>query len=337
VVSILFIGLVLYIRHEVGLLCSSDSSLAAPLPPEVQSASDVEEYLSQRDAMEGPVQICAESTISWAQKPGVKTDLVILNLHGWSASPMEIDPVDARVSSSLKGNLLRYRLTGHGLRPLERAGMAMRDDASREALLRDACVAYACAKKLGERVVIFGSSTGATLAVWLACQPWAEAQRFIASMVFVSPAFALQKPSRAIYQALKWFIVLLPDSMSAAIIHAVIGRTNRLHVISEAYARAWTTVYPSAATRTPVQLYMTLEVGVDIRTLRVPVLFFVNPKDTIVDGDATRRLLLSPGLDTEMEVVTDSEMPHVLTGAICSPSTCDAVTARSLRFIRSHA
>jgi len=123
--------------------------------------------------------------------------------------------------------------------------------------------------------------------------------------------------------------------MSAALIHAIVGRTNRLKVISDAFARTWTTVYPSAAARTPIKLYMTLEIGVDVRKLSVPFLVFANPKDEVVDFQATCRLMDTPGLDSELELVTNSEMPHVITGSICSPSTCDAVIARALSFIRS--
>ena len=55
-----------------------------------------------------------EKRIVWAGAPGVKTPLVILNIHGFSASPAELRPLPDLVAKELGANIYFARLTGHG-------------------------------------------------------------------------------------------------------------------------------------------------------------------------------------------------------------------------------
>ena len=135
-----------------------DPSLASPLPPGCTTPLAAEEYIRAREEAAGNLQPEAESRVLWAGERGATTDLVIIFLHGWSSSVMEIAPVDERIAQEMGANLLRFRLTGHGLQPTSRGGPAMLSSATRDALLRDVAVAFACAKLLGSHVVLLGSS-----------------------------------------------------------------------------------------------------------------------------------------------------------------------------------
>ena len=59
------------------------------------------------------------------------------------------------------------------------------------------------------------------------------------------------------------------------------------------------------------------------------MLAFANPTDGAVSFEATREAVgrMRRG---ELEVVTDSENRHVITGAILSPSTVERVTRRAV-------
>jgi hypothetical protein len=65
--------------------------------------------------------------------------------------------------------------------------------------------------------------------------------------------------------------------VSERLIEAVAGKERRLIVLSEDYQRTWTTVYPTAAARHLVELYMMLEQGVSPKQLELPLLVFANP------------------------------------------------------------
>ncbi|MDZ7772949.1 MAG: alpha/beta hydrolase [Balneolaceae bacterium] len=101
---------------------------------------------------------------SYGPPPGKHAPLPAwVYLHGFKASPREGDPVHLSVARRLGCNLLLGRLTQHGLdreRPL--AGLQAED------LTKSAQIALEIGLRLGERVVLMGTSTGATLALELA-------------------------------------------------------------------------------------------------------------------------------------------------------------------------
>ena len=97
--------------------------------------------------------------------------------------------------------------------------------------------------------------------------------------------------------------------------------------------QVWTMVYPTAATRSVVHIYMTVEVAVDPQNNRHPTLIFANPGDNVCDFRTTRRLA-SKMSDAQIELVTDSESNHTIAGAITSPSTVDRISERTVSFLK---
>ena len=91
-----------------------EAHLSSPLPPGLGIAG-VERFLAERDRWEAPLQPGVGSCVRWASGRGVATELAVVFLHGWSTSPEEIDPVDTELARRLGANLVRLRLTGHGL------------------------------------------------------------------------------------------------------------------------------------------------------------------------------------------------------------------------------
>ena len=242
-----------------------------------------------------------------------------------------------------ESNLLRFRLTGHGYAPeegksgeeLHRGGVAVAERQSHLQLRRDAAAAFALGRLLGERVVLVGCSTGGSLAVWLSGQPWV--QRKIAAIVLVSPAFRLTAPY-AVWVVFSWLILLSPRAVAALILRGF----NGFHTLKRpspkltgdrgaAQARCWTRAWPIEAVRHVIGLYVVVRATVSYAKIRVPVLAFANPKDGAVSFEATREAVgrMKRG---ELEVVTDSENRHVITGAILSPSTVERVTRRAVDF-----
>ena len=147
------------------ILRREPAGLDAPLPPSTRLGS-VEDFLRARESAAALIAPGAESSIIWAAgRRGERADYALVFLHGWSASPPEIDPVDARIAAEIGAHCVRFRLTGHGLKPVDRGGDAMRDEASSDEFLRDAATAFAIGRLVARRVILVGCSTGGTLAV----------------------------------------------------------------------------------------------------------------------------------------------------------------------------
>lgn len=105
-----------------------------------------------------------EARIHWANPEApARTEYSLVYLHGFGASQAEARPVHEEVARAFGMNLFLARLHEHGI---ERAdGFANLTAAS---YLRSAREALAVGKALGKQVVLMGTSTGASLALFLA-------------------------------------------------------------------------------------------------------------------------------------------------------------------------
>jgi len=301
-------------------------------PPQLPSgltASDVEDFVRRRDEQAAPLQPDAGSAVLWFNgQRDTRTDVVLLFLHGWSASVQEISPVDLNIARGLRAHLLRYRLTGHGIAPHERGGDMMRDEATCRALLSDAGVAFQLAALLGKRVVLVGCSTGATLSAWLAVQPWAAP--LVTNLLLISPCFSLLRPSRQIYRRLRWPFLLLPRAIVVPALHKVTGRVNRIPYKSVAQAQCWTLIYPTEASLNAIGVFVTAETAVDPSRLRVPVFVWACPQDPTADYRITEEWCQAVPLCCLEAVTTDNAQKHNITGDIQNPSTVECISTRAL-------
>lgn len=133
------------------------------VPPDPVAA---ERRLTESEGRVEGLRPAAQSRISWSPAGKVRTPLCIVYLHGFKASHPEGDPVHQRVADDLECNLMLGRIKGHGLnreRPLI--------DLQPGDLTSSACRATDIGLALGEKVVLMGTSTGASLALWLAGRP----------------------------------------------------------------------------------------------------------------------------------------------------------------------
>jgi len=333
VATLVLLYLILYVRLRRRLR-SYDPALAAPISlASTSPPTAVTRYLEQREAKAAPLMPGAESCVHWAEGlKGKRAPICIVFLHGWSAGLLEIDPVDAHVSKALGAHLLRFRLSGHGVLPPERAFAGFLDAASRAALQRDAATAFALAKLLGERVVFIGSSTGATLAVWLASLPFAAPE--LAALALISPGFTIAKYGKRLYNTIKWPIQLLPSRVCRWLLHKIGGPVHLVRHLNEEHANVWLHSYPTYAYLTLIELYTAVEVRLARATISIPVIAFANPADRVIDFDDSRTKLASMR-SAQLVVVDDSENNHVITGRILSPSTVERIQEHMTAFLRT--
>ena len=138
-------------------------NLDKSLPEVTSDLALLEEEITRNEAAIPNIKPDNEARIVWADSIPGKTAYSIVYLHGWSASQEEGDPVHLETAKRYGCNLYLPRLAGHGL--IEDEPMLT---LTADKLLASAKEAIAVAKQLGDKVVLMATSTGGTLALYLA-------------------------------------------------------------------------------------------------------------------------------------------------------------------------
>src|SRR5688572_25988564 len=111
-----------------------------------------------------PLKQDNEARIIWASAYS-KTSYSIVYLHGNAASQEEGDPIHEALAHRYGANLFLARLSGHGLQTNE--PMLTIDAGS---WMQSALDALVIGNQIGEKVILLSTSTGSTLALYLAAQ-----------------------------------------------------------------------------------------------------------------------------------------------------------------------
>jgi alpha-beta hydrolase superfamily lysophospholipase len=146
----------------------------------VSLPNNLEAYLTEQEQLFDDIIPGTEKKIIWAVEPGVRTDMAVVYVHGFSATRQETAPLADLVANRLKANLFYTRLTGHG-----RSGEAMLKG-SVNAWLNDTVEAFEIGKRLGRKVIMMGTSTGGSAVTWMAAQPGTNA---LSACILISPNF----------------------------------------------------------------------------------------------------------------------------------------------------
>lgn len=278
---------------------------------------DLDAYLREREARFADVTPGTEKSIIWRDVERARKSLSIVYLHGFSATRMETHPLCGTVAAQLDANLFYTRLTGHG-----RPGVAL-GDATVDDWVNDAVEAVEIGKRIGDRVVIIGTSTGATLAAWLLVHP--ELRHRIAAVVMLSPNFEpKQKNAR---------VALWP--WGRQILRVVLGRFRRWEARNAEQHKFWTTVYPVGAIVTMMSLVDAVD-ELDFSAISTPVLMLYSEQDDVVSIERIReRFAELAGEQNRIVAVPSSPSgdAHVIAGDIVSPMGTEPVAGEIIRFI----
>jgi esterase/lipase len=291
------------------------NAAAVPALPE-----DIDAFIvssEQRAAESHPLIPDTDKRIVW-REPGQRTRYAIVHLHGFSATRQETAPLAELVAEGLGANLFEARLTGHG-----RAKMGLHE-VTAEDWIDDAAEALAIGSRLGDKVIVMGTSTGATLALAMAGH---EAAGDVSHLVLLSPNI------RPRNETSRW----ATRPAGRLIARIFVGPTRSWTPHNELQGRYWTTSYPTDAAIEMMRLVDFVDTRLDT-PLGAELLVLMSPDDQVVSPEAIREAFGRIDADhKELHEINDSLGPwnHILAGDILAPESTPRVVEIITEFIRA--
>lgn len=282
----------------------------------VSLPENLDKYIAESESRFDDIVPGTEKVIFWARGKGVRTPFSVVYFHGFSASRKETAPLADIIAQKLCANLFYTRFTGHGRSP-----KAMLDG-SVNAWLNDGVQALTIGQRIGEKVIVMGTSTGGTIAAWLATQP---AAGNVAAFILISPNFG---PANSMAK-----ILLLPWGGNIA--ELLIGRERAFKPDNPGHEKYWTCRYPTRALL-PMMGLVRLAACADLSRIKAPVLVIYSPSDRVVNPALTETAFKKISAARKLLVpYTGSSDPdqHVLAGDILSPGSTQALGTMISDFI----
>jgi pimeloyl-ACP methyl ester carboxylesterase len=310
VIAVLAIAFLLGPRVKADTKISFDPTAIGP---------DPEAYLARREAAVTNIRPGLQKEIVWAD-PATKarTPLAVVYIHGFSASKGEVRPLPDKVAAALGANLFYTRLTGHGQDGAAMAGGSV------NAWINDYAEAMAIGRAIGGKVVVIGTSTGASLATFAASQPGLS--RDVATMIAISPNYGV-KAAGAQLLTMPW---------GKQLAELLIGKQRSFAPQNALNAKLWTTKYPTSAIL-PLAALTELAYATPVETIKIPALFILCDDDKVVRQELTREIAGRWGAPHELVPVERSGDPfnHVIAGDALSPSTTHVLADRIAVWVKA--
>jgi len=294
--------------------------MPAYIDPKIPDRLDqLDDYLAKAETRLPSLRKGCEKKIVWFRGRRQRRELAIVYVHGFSASRMETWPLCDQLAAALGANLFYTRLTGHGQDGLSMASARVED------WLADGMQAIAVGRRLGEAVVLIGTSTGGTLVTWLAAQPSVAAP--IHSLILLAPNFMPKNPLA--------LVMLWPPGLRFC--EHLFGGWRCFTALNTDQSRYWTVRYPLRAIATMMQL-VRLSWRIDLKAAAMPVLMMINPWDRVVNVSLAvyRFSHFASAHKKRVWFRENRDMGrHVLAGNILSPQSTPKALAIMLAFIRN--
>ena len=197
----------------------------AKLPVLGYGPADLDREIRAREAAVPDLRPDNHGRILWADSTRAPTDWAVLYLHGYSASPTEGDPIVAELRERYGVHVYQARLAGHG-----RTDPTAMGELTPAALVDSAKRALVEARLLGRKLLVVSTSTGSTLANYLA----AAHPDSIQAQVMYSPNMAIDNPAAK----------LLSGPWGLQLARLAEGGDTHQFTLPTGAERYWTTSYP---------------------------------------------------------------------------------------------
>lgn len=235
-----------------------------------------------------------------------KTKYSIVYLHGFRASHPEGGPVHRKVAEHFGYNLFLSRLEEHGVNseyPLLHL--------TEEKLLNSARFALKLGQKIGQKVILMGTSTGASLALWLASHE--EFKDKISALLLYSPLIRFYGINQQ----------LLMNPFIRSLLSFVPGKKYLIKASGTTYAedRIWHNTYTLQAALvlgTFVEHHMQKQTFAKVDCPVFTGYYFKNKheQDNVVSVPAIKEMVTKLG--TRTELITAMNFPEAKTHVICN-------------------
>jgi esterase/lipase len=279
--------------------------------------ANLDQYLERSEAAFTDIVPGTEKTIIWAGEPGVKTPLAVIYLHGFSATRQETAPLSDTVATELGANLFYTRFTGHG-----RTNDAMREG-SVNAWINDLYEAMEIGRRIGDRIVLIGLSTGATAATWLATQSMSED---VAAFILISANFGLTD-RRSMILTWPW---------GGPLAERILGPEYGWEPHNMLHHKYWSHRFPTKALL-PMLALVKLTTSQKLEAITKPLLVIYSPEDKVVQVEAIEKNYRRIGSKQKQRITySDARIPngHVLAGDILAAESTRPLAGMIVDFVR---
>lgn len=287
------------------------------------SAQLAREEAEAWDAKRFAIRSGQEKQIYWSLA-GHKTPLSLVYLHGFSAGPLELEPTMRLAAETLHANMYSARFKAHSIGG---DGEAFAE-AKAEEWVRDALEAIEIGSCIGDRVVVVGLSTGASLGLIadaILREAKVDEQRRPAKMILLSPNFRTQASGSALLMQ-PWFA-----PFASALVYFVVGSHYSFQTTSDLHKERWTPRYRSEGL---VELMRVLRLLRVTPMPSVPTLTIYTAKDTVVDvGEIESRAREVNGIAGSKLINWEVAEQHQLASAAFQPEHAPELSAMMVDWI----
>ena len=280
----------------------------------------LQNWIQKREQALGNVRYDNESKIYFRDSIPQKTDYSVIYFHGFTASGKEGDPVHKMVADAFDANLYVPRLYGHGLDEEEPMLNFNNEDfweSGKEAL--------EVARRLGDKIIVLGTSHGGSLSLALAKDVQME-------------ALALYGPNIKVFDP-KASLLSRPWGLQIARLVKG-GNYHYMQTDSEEKKKYWTTRARLEAT-TQMQKFLDLKMRRStFQKIKIPVFlgyYYKNDslQDKVVSIDAMRKMFVQLGTPDSLKYqkAFDGIKDHVLTSYL-SNDVYEQVADETIHFLK---
>lgn len=286
--------------------------------------SELDDYLTNRESSYS-LKPGTEAKIIWNSASGPqKTEYAIVYLHGFRASHPEGHPVHRQLAEHFGYNLFLSRMEEHGIEsslPLL--------ELTEEKLLRSAHFALEIGRRIGEKVIVMGTSTGGSLGLYLASKR--SYQKDITALILYSPLIRFYGTKEK----------LLTHPLARSFLKVVPGKKHLIKTKTTfAEEKIWNSSYAlqgALALGSFVQHYMKHDLYKNITCPVFAGYYFRNKheRDEVVSVSAIKKMV--SGLGTRTQFVNITNFPSAKSHVICNSLVSKAVNeviAESKKFLK---
>jgi pimeloyl-ACP methyl ester carboxylesterase len=305
----------------VTALFSCVSPPREPKPAELPG--DLEAWIAREESMVPDLIPGDEKCIAWAGERGARTPLAIVYIHGWQGSPRDYEPVLTRLGAATGSNVYFARLAGYGVSGESIAEVELGD------WLDETQEAFEIGRRIGDRVLVAGSSMGGNLALWLG----SRCPEGLAGLLLFSCAVQPKDPRSE--------MLLWPRPLPALLLGAIVGRYNTVTWDGGRYVTGDPALFvrrnpPRYRSASTIRLMETVRLAreLSLESIAVPSLWLYSEKDEAVDTETLARFFSRAGGSPKRLVRVEGTHGHMLAGDMFSPDTTDEVVEEALSFLR---